>query len=261
MRELLIDTPSWAIALVLFIFFAGVSLGCRAIIRKRCSEKRCEELSDESSRLLTGLAATFAFFIGFAVTVTWGAVATGQDAVENQAARAQQMSWNLNNIPNQSDADPILKDLQVYLATATDKDGYYLARGDTTNLPSMRPFDAFQDAVHKYAYSSTTPGPEVSGLVTAASNLTNASASVSAVAQRSLPLLLAILLLVTGTFIAIVMGISTTNTSRPLLLTAWCIIPALSITVIAALAFPFAGDISVDLSPIKAVAEQMANHP
>jgi hypothetical protein len=38
----------------------------------------------------------------------------------------------------------------------------------------------------------------------------------------------------------------------------WCIIPALSITVVIALAFPFAGGIGVDLGPLQSVAQQLA---
>jgi len=39
----------------------------------------------------------------------------------------------------------------------------------------------------------------------------------------------------------------------------WCLIPALSITVVIAFAFPFAHRIGVNLAPLQAVAEHLAS--
>ena len=80
----------------------------------------------------------------------------------------------------------------------------------------------------------------------------------AAVAKRALPGILAILLVVTGVLVAVVMGIMTVSTSRPILMYVWALVPALSITVVIALAFPFAHRIGVNLAPLQAVAENIA---
>lgn len=75
----------------------------------------------------------------------------------------------------------------------------------------------------------------------------------SAEAQRSLPVLLAVLLLVSGLLLATITGISNAAVKRPILLPVWCLIPALSIAVI-----PGPGGIAADLSPLGLVAERLA---
>ena len=254
-------TPSWLLAVALFAFFVAVGSACRWIVVKRCTEDRREELAEQAARLLTGLAATFAFFIGISVTITWGAVSAGQAAVEAQASRAQQLSWSLNNIENQQAAKPLVRDLRNYLAAAANEDRPYLSNGNAANRPSGALLDKLQVAVHKYAYLGSTPQSEASGIVSAASALSTADASVTAVADRTLPELIILLLLLTATINTAVMGISAANTRRPILFALWCLIPALSITVVLALDSPFAGDISISLAPLDSLAQHVTiNH-
>ena len=150
--------------------------------------------------------------------------------------------------------------LKLYATTAAYENGDDLARGDTSHLASAIPLDRFQDALHTYAFGPKAPKAEVSSLVSAAATLGSTSAAVSAVAQRTLPDLLAVLLLVTGVLVAGVMGVSTVNSRHSSLMLIWCVIPALSITVVIALAFPFASGIGVDLAPLQSVAQQLARH-
>ena len=250
-------TPLWVICGLLLVGFIAVSYSARVLIRRRCSGDTCEDLAAQASHLLTGLAATFAFFVGFAITVTWGAVAAGQTAVEQQAASIQQMAWKLNNIPDRGASTALMDKLSVYAATAAGADDAFLIRGDTANLPSIGPLDRFQDALHTYAFGPIAKPPEVTSLVTAAAAVGTSSATVAAVAKRTLPGVLAALLLITGVLVAIVMGITTVTSRRPVLFFVWCLIPALSITVVIALAYPFAHRIGVSLAPLQAVAQNL----
>ncbi|CAN5731614.1 hypothetical protein BH09ACT7_BH09ACT7_12580 [soil metagenome] len=257
MRDILIAVPAWAIALALFLFFSVVALCARSLGRRRGSPERRTELTDEAVRLLTGLAATFAFFVGFAITVTWGAVSAGQSAVEQHASALKQMSWSINSIQDHAESAMLMEKLRDYAIAVANDDAAYLARADTANLPSAVPLDRFEDALHRYAFGPNAPAAEVSSLVREAASVSGSSAELSAVAQRNLPGKLAILLLVTGVLVAGVMGISTVSARYPWLMLVWCLIPALSITVVIALAFPFAAGVGVDLAPLTAVAQQL----
>ena len=260
----LIDTvPLWSIALLLFLFFAAIMLAARVIAVRRCSDDESrEKLSDESIRLLTGLAATFAFFVGFAITVTWGAVAVGQTAVEQQSSAVRNMNWGINNIPDEAEGARLKAKLTVYVRAAAYDDASYLAKGQTGRLPSAIPLDRFQDALHTYAFGPNTPKAEVSSLVAAAGTLGSTASAVSAVAQRTLPSVLAVLLLASGILVAVVMGISTVNSRHPSLMLAWSVVPALSITVVVALASPFATrtNTGVSLKPMETVYWQLSQH-
>ena len=258
MRDLLIAVPLWVILAVLLAFFSGVIFGARRLVLGRCGEDTCEELADQATNLLTGLAATFAFFVGFAITVTWGAVSTGQTAVEQQAASIQQMAWKLNNIGNQAESAFLMDKLRTYATAAANDDAAFLTRGDTANLPSAVALDRFEDSLHTYAFGPKAAPQEVTSLVTAAALVGTASATVSAVSQRALPGVLAALLVISGALVAAVMGITTVTTSRLLLMFVWALIPALSITVVIALAFPFAHRIGVNLAPLQTVAANLA---
>ena len=252
--------PLWLILAVLLVFFCVVILVSRRLVLRRCSDDTREDLVEQAKNLLTGLAATFAFFVGFAITVTWGAVATGQAAVEQQAASIQQMAWRLNNIGNQAESTALMDKLRTYATTAATADDPFLIRGDTTNLPSAVPLDRFEDALHVYAFGPGAAPQEVNSLVTAAATVGTNAATVAAVAKRTLPGVLAILLVVSGVLVALVMGIMTATSSRPILMYVWALVPALSITVVIALAFPFAHRIGVNLAPLQAVAENLAAH-
>lgn len=258
MRDLIIAVPLWGILAVLLVFFCAVILAARRLVLRRCSEDTCADLAEQAQHLITGLAATFAFFVGFAITVTWGAVATGQAAVEQQAASIQQMAWRLNNIGSKTESAALMDKLRTYATTAATADDPFLIRGDTNNLPSSIPLDRFEDALHVYAFGSAAAPQEVNSLVTGAAAVGTNAATVAAVAKRTLPGILAILLVVTGVLVAVVMGIMTVSTSRPILMYVWALVPALSITVVIALAFPFAHRIGVNLAPLQAVAENIA---
>ncbi len=252
--------PAWATAMILFLCFAAVMFVARTIAIRRCSDESAEKLSDESVRLLTGLAATFAFFVGFAITVTWGAVSAGQAAVEREAGAVRNMNWAINNIPNKEEGAQLKASLVTFTEAAAYQDKSDLARGDTTDLPSEVPLDEFQDALHTYAFGPTAPGPEVTSLVSAARALGTESAAVSAVAQRTVPPLVTILLLVSGVVLAIVMGVSTVNARHPFLMLTWAVVPALSITVVVALSGPFAKGIGVNLAPMETAYQQLTSH-
>lgn len=258
MRDLVIALPLGAIMAILLLLFSAVIFAARQLIRRRCAKDTCEELADQANSLLTGLAATFAFFVGFAITVTWGAVSAGQMAVEQQAASIQQMAWGLNNIGDRAESAALMDKLRTYATTVATEDGAFLIQGDTVNLPSAVPLDRFEDALHIYAFGSTAAIQEVNGLLTRAATLGTNSAMVSAVAQRSLPDVLVILLLITGVLVAAVIGIMTVTSRRPGLMYVWALIPALSITVVVALAFPFAHRIGVSTASLQAVAENLA---
>ena len=260
MRDLIIALPLWLIVAILLLFFCGMILTARWLISRRCGEDTREELVDQAKSLFTGLAATFAFFVGFAITVTWGAVSAGQVAVEQQAASIQQMAWKLNSITNQGESTALMDKLRTYASTAATEDDPYLIRGDTTNLPSTIPLDHFEDALHIYAFGPTAAPQEVNSLVTAAATVGTNAATVSAVAQRSLPGVLTTLLLISGVLVAVVMGIMTVTSHRPALMYVWALVPALSITVVIALAFPFAHRIGVNLAPMQAVAGNLTAH-
>jgi len=248
-RDLIISLPLVFLGSVLLIFFFAVGFAGRALVRRRCGAEACEDIGDQASNLLGGVAAEFAFFVGFAITVTWGAVSAAQAAVEQQAASIQQMAWKINNISNQAESAALRDKLGTYATTAANSDADFLIRGDTANLPST--------VLHIYAFGPNAKPQEVNSLVTAAATIGTNAATVSAVAQRALPGVLAVLLMITGVLVAVVTGIATLTSKRPVVFLVWGLIPALSISVVLALAFPFAPRIGVSLAPLHTVAENL----
>ncbi len=166
----------------------------------------------------------------------------------------------INNIGDRAEAAILRRQLEAYLVIAATKDKPALARGEVVALPSAKSLDRFEDSLHRYAYKASTPKLQASSLVSASAGLNQAAAAVSAVSQRSLPTLLAILLLVTATLSAAVMRISTALITRPVLTLAWCVVPTLSIAVVMALDDPFAGEIGVNLQPLSVVVERLRAH-
>lgn len=247
------------ITVVLFVLFAAVSAATRQFVLRRFSAEAREELSEQANNLLTGVSATFAFFIGFAISISWGAVTAGQSAVEQQSAAIQQMAWELRNIPDQTASTALIDKLKIYAATAAEQDEDRLARGDTTNLPSAAALEAFEDALTRYVYGAGTATNGPANLLPTASKLVSSAAAVSAVANRSLPRPLAVLLFVVAGLITIILGVTTVTSGRSsmIFIYIWCLIPALSLTVVLALAFPFALRSGMTIAPLRSVAQSL----
>lgn len=258
MRSLLISLPPAVIALLLLVFFCAVCFAARGLLLRRCGEKTRDELADQARDALTGVAATFAFFVGFAISVSWGAVSAAQSAVEQQAAAIQQMAWELRNIPEAPAAELLLGKLQSYATTAAEQDVAFLARGVTTGLPSTVALEDFETALQGYlAGKSDQPGTDA--LRSAASKVVSSASTVAAVASRALPHPLIILLFVVAILVSAVMGVSTVTYGRPSLIFVWvwCLIPALSLTVVLALAYPFALRTGLTTAPMRMAAQEL----
>lgn len=245
---------------MLFMVFVAVSLGARRLVLWRFDTEAREELSDQANNLLTGISATFAFFIGFAISISWGAVTAGQNAVEQQAAAISQMAWDLRNIPDRPVSAALTDTLTRYASTAADEDAALLARGQTTNLPSAAVLEEFEDGLAAYVYGPGSASKASPNLLTTASNLVSSAASVSAVANRALPRPLAALLFVVAVLVTVILGITTVTSGRSsmIFIYIWCLIPALSLTVVLALAFPFALRSGMTIAPLQAVAQSLA---
>ncbi len=250
--------PLWAIVGAMVLFFWVVTKAAREFVLRRHDPEAREDLAEQSNNLLTGVAATFAFFVGFAISASWGAVTAAQTAVEQQATAVHQMAWELNNIPDRAESSALMGKLKVYAEAVATEDRESLVKGTTAHLPSAVPLDQFENALHAYAYGPKAPERQVAPLVAAASRVGSTGAGVEAVANRALPRPLFILLMVVGTLTSILMGISTVTYSRPALIFVWCLIPAVSITTVVALAYPFAIRSGVTLAPMQSVAEQLA---
>jgi hypothetical protein len=258
-REILNAMPAWLLITVCFALFAGICAVTRQLVRSRTSAERQDELADYAGKLLSPLGATFAFLVGFAITMTWSALSAGQDAVDLQSSSAQQVSWSSSNIADQVGAREVNAKLVAYLQQATTSDVPALAEGQFSVLPSATSFDELQDIVHSVAYSSGNSVPEASAMVSAAASLTASRSKMVAVAQRSLPPLIIVLILLSGALLAIGMGVAAVPVNRPSLMYAWAFVAGLSLAMVLLLDFPFGGAIQVSLAPLDAVAQDLAS--
>lgn len=245
--------------LTLLLFFMAVCFAARRIVLRRCDEETREELADQAKGLLTGMAATFAFFVGFAISISWGAVSAAQSAVEQQTSAIQQASWEIRNIPDPAQSALLMDKLRTYVSAASDLDSGFLARGVSIGLPSAVPLENLETALRAYA-DKQPDSREASRLSTVSTSLVSSSASVAAVANRALPQPLMALLLLVAILVSAAMGISTVTYGRRsmVFVGVWCLVPALSLTVVLALAYPFALRSGLTLAPLKAFAEHLA---
>lgn len=258
MRSILISLPPVAIAGMLLVFFCVVSFFARGLVLRRCGVETREELADQAQGALTGMAATFALFIGFAISISWGAVSEAQRAVEQNSAAIQQMNWELENLPDGPQTAALTNKLAAYASAAAYRDVPFLAQGITVGLPSTAPLNELETALKSYVRAQ----PDRTGtdnLHSAMSKLVSSAAAVSAVATRTLPGPLMSLLFIVAVLVSVVMGISTVTYGRLSLVFVWvsCLIPALSIAVVVALAYPFALRTGLTTAPLRVVAEYL----
>jgi len=253
-RTYLSGQSPWLMIALGFVFFAATSATCRYGLIGVASPERRAQVEEHAGKLLSVFGATFAFLIGFAITITWSAVGAAQDAVDSQASSAQQLSWATSEIQDQAGADEVNGNLRTYLNTVVKDDGPALAAGHFTSLPSAETFDTLQNSVHRVAYGRGNTDPEASGMVSAAASLTAAQSKVTAVAQRSLPTILIVLIVLSGALLAATVGLSALTVKPPYLMYAWALLAAVSLAVVLMLDFPFSGGITVNLGPLGVAA-------
>ena len=248
------ELSPWLLIAIGFVFFAAISASFRFALSGLASPERRAQFEDHANKLLGVFGATFAFLVGFAITITWSAVSAGQDAVDLQASSAQQLSWATSEIQDQAGAAEVNGNLRSYLDTVVNKDGSALAAGDFTALPSAESFDTLQNSVHKVAYGRGNTDPMASGMVSAAASLTAAQSKVTAVAQRSLPIILIALIVLSGALLAATVGMSALTVRPPYLMYAWAFLAAVSVAVVLMIDYPFSGGITVNLGPLSVAA-------
>lgn len=258
MRQLVAAVPLWVIVGTMVLFFWAVTKTARQFVLRRRDAEAREALAEQANNLLTGVAATFAFFVGFAISASWGAVTTALTAVERQATAVNQMAWEINNIRDRAESAALMDKLSAYATAVANDDRAALVKGTADRLPSAAALDRFETALHAYAEGPKTTERQSVALITADAEVSKAGAGVEAVASRALPRPLFVLLMVVGVLSSILMGISTVTYSRPSLMFIWCLIPALSITTVIALAYPFAMRSGGTTAPMQAVAGQLA---
>ncbi len=259
MRSFIISLPAQLIVLTLLFFFMAVCFAARRIVLRRCDEETREELADQAKGLLTGMAATFAFFVGFAISISWGAVSAAQSAVEQQTSAIQEASWEIRNMPDPVQSAVLMDKLRTYVSAAADLDAGFLARGVSIGLPSAVPLEDLEGTLRKFG-DKQPDSREASRLSAVSTSLVSSSASVAAVANRALPQPLVALLLLVAILVSASMGISTVTYGRRsmVFVGVWCLVPALSLTVVLALAYPFALRSGLTLAPLRALAEHLA---
>lgn len=255
---LVAEAPSWLVIAFWFAVFSAVAVTARWCVTRLASDERRKELAEHSNKLIGALGATFAFLVGFSISISWTNVGDGQRAVEDQAAYAQQLAWSVRSMQDDTMSGMLMADLEAYLTALATQDADALARGTGESLPSAQSLDTLADAVHSYAFAMQSPGPEASMLVTNVQSLAMGEAGISAISQRQLPLLLAVLLVMSGTAMAAAVGIGAATVRRPYLLLVWCFVSALAMSVAFLLNHPFAGSLSVDFGPVMVVADSLA---
>ena len=110
--------PPWLLIAIGFVLFASVSAGCRLALRRAASHERNTQEEGYAGELLGVFEASFALLVGFSITITWSAVSAGQDAVDLQAAAAQQLSWAASAMKDQAGDDSPMNTLLLSMLGA-----------------------------------------------------------------------------------------------------------------------------------------------
>ena len=255
------ESPWWVLIIVWFVFFSAWSVISRLGVRRAPEHDRRAELAEYAGKTLNPIGAVFAFLIGFAATMTWSALNAGQEAVDSQAAAAQQLAWSTKSISDTTGVAEVVGNLTRYLNVEVNQDIPLLARGQVTDLPSAPAYDLLQHSVHNVAYKVGTSGSEAGAMTAAAAALTDTQSKITAVAQRSLPALLIGLLVAAGVLLALAMGAAAAEVRRPYLMYGWAAVSAIALTLILTLDGPFRGIIAVNMNPLIQVSDSLAATP
>lgn len=243
--------------LVWFLIFAGMTLAVRVVARRRFPEERLRQFSMQADSVMgLAISALFAILVGFCINLTWGGIVEGQTLVEKETAAAEQVILYAEALPDSAASKAILSQTKQFLVAAGQDDRPYLVSGDVVELPSKVALGALQRTILQTAEAAPATAA-ATPLVGAAKDLVSAHVEAVALSRRALPPLVAILLIVNGLVLAFTMGLGLAWTKRPWLSVLWSIVAALAVAAVLTLDFPYAGSVSVDLSPLMDVARTL----
>lgn len=252
-----VNLPVWIILFVCTSIFLSVMFGARHIVRRYSTEHQAETI-DLAKSMNGPTAASLAFLVGFAVTLSVGTITAAQQAVEKVAIEAQQLALVADSLENTSEAEKINASLTAYLTTIAEDDRTSLEAGQFVEMPSFVDLETLQEDVRKLSVSgSTTKSDTASTLQSSVSNLARAQADLNAVARRDVPPIVLQLLFLTGVLSAVTVGIVAAGVERPRLIVGWALISALGLTVVLALNDPFGGGVSVTFQPLLDAASRI----
>ena len=247
---------------VFFVIITGTALLARRLHSRIKDTVRREDLSEHAEKTLGPIAASLAFLIGFAITITWGGISAGQAQVEAEATAAKQIVWALEmQAPHGSQeavdqrSVAVLTQLVNLLTVQDEEDRKMIPSGNVERLASTMKLSELETTVHAIILDPKTNPAKSSALQTAASEIASAKGELLAISRRELPVLLKLLILVNGLLLAAVMGMALATTKRPVLLIAWSFVVSLSISIVFMLDHPLTGPLGVSTQPLMDVVE------
>ncbi len=252
-------------ALINFVIWFGLmvstSLVVRFAVRRWTSPETLDEHADVAGKMVSACGAAFAFLVGFGIATTWGAIDAGQSAVEQEAAAVQLTVSATRTGVDRPAADEIKELLADYLTIVVNEDPAALDDGEHFTLPSDPALNTLIDRAHEIAYND--PGAIKGGpsLVAAVESIDKAQGTITGIADRSMPPLIALLLVIAAMLLAGILGVSGASRNAPMLLVAWALVPAVALTVVFSLDHAFAGAVAVDLHPLQAALQDLTAHP
>lgn len=253
--------PTWVVLLAFSVFFLVVMFGARLGLARVPDEERREEVADLAKSLNGPVGATLAFLVGFAVSITWGAMSTAQSAVERLAAQGQQTALVADGISDPTTRATVDTDLQAYLRAVADQDRVVLAEEEVTEMPSFSSLQTLAHTVRDLSRAAAG-GPDAGALGTVQSNVSTMAgiqAELNAVARRALPPVVVQLLVVTGALSAATVGMLAVGVRRPYLIAGWALVIAMGLAVVVAIYNPFAGSVQITFDPLLDAAQRIRN--
>lgn len=194
---------------MLLAVFGLVCFAARGLVLRRCDEAGTRR---SGKSLLTGVAATFAFFVGFAISIGWGAVSAAQ-GMSSSGDGDPADGARVRNMPDQSQSRSLLDKLTAYAQTAADQDPQLLAQGVTVETPRL-PLTPRRSRPRCIRIRTSSPGRATARMTTALTTLAGVLVATSPQWRiEALPQPLAALFLV-GVLVSAAMGISTVTYGR-----------------------------------------------
>lgn len=251
--------PTWVVLVGFSVLFLLIMFGARRLLARATDEERRVEVSELAKSLNGPVGATLAFLVGFAVSITWGAMSSAQSSVERLAAQAQQTALLSGSVLDAQASATFDADLRDYLRAIAEKDSLILANEETTELPSFTPLVKLQDDVRGIvkAGSSTQNAAEVRTIQNNVITMAGTQAELNAVARRGLPPVVLQLLVLTGCLSAATVGMLAVGIRRPYLIVGWAFVIAMGLTVVIAIYNPFAGSVAITFDPLLDAAHRI----
>jgi hypothetical protein len=249
--------PAWVLVIGWLLLLLAVAIGGVLFVQRIVPVEDRSRVPSLASPLMPALGATFAVLAAITLSSEAGYLKSAQDDVSNEAAAASRLAWAATS-PDVN-GGPVHSALQNYLVSTRRFEWSQDDAERDSDPATADALAALERTVRSEAARTELGTPASTELLASLDSLTSARRTRLAAAERTLPALYVMTLIISGLALVANAGALVASVARRsmLLISGLAVVVALCLALLFAITGPFRGPLAVSGQPIDRVVDDL----